>query len=195
MNTANKLTIFRVIIVPFFVFFMSFGGIEQRYLFALILFVLASITDMLDGKIARKYNMITDFGKFLDPLADKILVAAALVCFVELKWTSAWVVCIVLAREFAVSGVRLAAAAGEKKAVIPANIWGKLKTAFTMAAIILILFMHILESFGVMSDISAGGTFPIQIVSDVLMYITAALTLISGVKYIYDAREYINPNK
>ena len=188
MNTANKLTLFRVIIVPFFVFFMCFSGIPHRFLYALILFILASITDMLDGKIARKYNMVTNFGKFLDPLADKILVAAALVCFVELGWTTSWVVFIVLTREFAVSGVRLAAATSDKKAVIPANIWGKLKTAFTMIAIIGILFMHILEGFGAM------GNFPIQLISDILMYITAALTLISGIKYIYDAREFINPN-
>ncbi len=191
MNLANKLTLFRVIIVPFFVFFMSFGGIEHRYLYALILFIIASITDMLDGKIARKYNMITSFGKFLDPLADKILVAAALVCFVELKWTSAWVVCIILAREFVVSGVRLVAAGSDKKVVIPAGWLGKIKTAVTMVAICVILFLHILEGFGVMD----GQTFPIQLISDVLMYVSAALTLASGVKYLYDYREFIDPKK
>lgn len=191
MNLANKLTIFRVIIVPFFVFFMCFTGIEHRYLYALILFIIASITDMLDGKIARKYNMITSFGKFLDPLADKILVAAALVCFVELKWTSAWVVCIILAREFVVSGVRLVAAGSDKKVVIPAGWLGKIKTAVTMVAICVILFLHILEGFGVMD----GQTFPIQLISDVLMYVSAALTLASGVKYMYDYREFIDPKK
>lgn len=191
MNLANKLTIFRVIIVPFFVFFMCFTGIEHRYLYALILFIIASITDMLDGKIARKYNMITSFGKFLDPLADKILVAAALVCFVELKWTSAWVVCIILAREFVVSGVRLVAAGSDKKVVIPAGWLGKIKTAVTMVAICVILFMHILVGFGVMD----GQTFPIQLISDVLMYVSAALTLASGVKYLYDYREFIDPKK
>lgn len=191
MNLANKLTIFRVIIVPFFVFFMCFTGIEHRYLYALILFIVASLTDMLDGKIARKYNMITSFGKFLDPLADKILVAAALVCFVELKWTSAWVVCIILAREFVVSGVRLVAAGSDKKVVIPAGWLGKIKTAVTMVAICVILFLHILEDFGVMD----GQTFPIQLISDVLMYVSAALTLASGVKYLYDYREFIDPKK
>lgn len=191
MNLANKLTLFRVIIVPFFVFFMCFTGIEHRYLYALILFIIASITDMLDGKIARKYNMITSFGKFLDPLADKILVAAALVCFVELKWTSAWVVCIILAREFVVSGVRLVAAGSDKKVVIPAGWLGKIKTAVTMVAICVILFLHILEGFGVMD----GQTFPIQLISDVLMYVSAALTLASGVKYLYDYREFIDPKK
>ena len=191
MNLANKLTIFRVIIVPFFVFFMCFTGIEHRYLYALILFIVASLTDMLDGKIARKYNMITSFGKFLDPLADKILVAAALVCFVELHWTSAWVVCIILAREFVVSGVRLVAAGSDKKVVIPAGWLGKIKTAVTMVAICVILFLHILEGFGVMD----GQTFPIQLISDILMYASAALTLASGVKYLYDYREFIDPKK
>ena len=201
MNLANKLTLFRVIIVPFFVFFMCFTGIEHRYLYALILFIIASLTDMLDGKIARKYNMITSFGKFLDPLADKILVAAALVCFVELKWTSAWVVFIILAREFVVSGVRLVAAGSDKKVVIPAGWLGKIKTAVTMVAICVILFLHILVSFGVIFDDShfhaemQGAYFPIQIVSDVLMYVSAALTLASGVKYLYDYREFIDPKK
>lgn len=201
MNLANKLTMFRIIIVPFFVFFMCFTGIEHRYLYALILFILASLTDMLDGKIARKYNMITSFGKFLDPLADKILVAAALVCFVELRWTSAWVVFIILAREFVVSGVRLVAAGSEKKVVIPAGWLGKIKTAVTMVAICVILFLHILVGFGVIFDDRQflagmqGAYFPIQLVSDILMYASAALTLASGVKYLYDYREFIDPKK
>lgn len=203
MNLANKLTLFRIIIVPFFVFFMCFTGIQHRYLVALILFIVASITDMLDGKIARKYNMITSFGKFLDPLADKILVAAALVCFVELRWTSAWIVFIILAREFVVSGVRLVAAGSEKKVVIPAGWLGKIKTAVTMVAICVILFMHILESFCVIQDIVPPyqsfyvpvPEFPIQLISDVLMYLCAALTLASGIKYLYDYREFIDPKK
>ena len=205
MNLANKLTLFRVIIVPFFVFFMCFTGIEHHYLYALILFIVASITDMLDGKIARKYNMITSFGKFLDPLADKILVAAALVCFVELDWTSAWVVFIILTREFVVSGVRLVAAGSDKKVVIPAGWLGKIKTAVTMVAICMILFMHILEGFGVIYDagqwmgiyeyVPKALDFPIQIISDILMYVSAGLTLASGIKYLYDYREFIDPKK
>lgn len=102
MNLANKLTLMRVILVPFFVAFMLIDAIPLNYLWALLVFAIASITDMLDGKIARKYNMITSFGKFLDPLADKILVAAALVCFVQLGWCSAWVTALILAREFVV---------------------------------------------------------------------------------------------
>lgn len=212
MNLANKLTISRVIMVPFFVLFMSVAEIPLNYLWALLLFALASLTDLFDGKVARKYNMVTNFGKFLDPLADKILVAAALVCFTELHWTAGWVTALILMREFAVSGVRLAAASSDKKAVIPASIWGKLKTVVTMVSICVILFMHILEQFGAIQDIALHKTinlnstsffssvlypipeFPITIISNVLMYITAALTVISGVKYIYDYREFINFN-
>lgn len=190
MNLANKLTMFRVIAVPFFVFFMSAEFVPMRFLWALILFGLASLTDMIDGKVARKYNMVTDFGKFLDPLADKILVAAAFVCFVELGWTSAWVVFVILAREFLVSGIRLVAAASEKKVVIPANIWGKLKTAVTMVAMAVVLILGVL-----IDDLGLLGGFPAQIVRDVLMYLSAALTVISGVVYCYDCREYIDPNK
>lgn len=182
---------FRVITVPFFVFFMCFSAMPYRFLISLILFALASITDMFDGKVARKYNMVTTFGKFLDPLADKILVAAALICFVELGWTSAWVVFVILAREFMVSGIRLVAASSEKKAVIPANIWGKLKTAVTMAAIVIILILGML-----MYDLRViGGDFPIWIIRDVLMYLSALLTIISGIIYVYDYREYIDPKK
>ncbi len=197
LNLANKLTMFRVVLVPFFIVAVSIPQIPMRFLWALVIFVIASITDMLDGKIARKNNMVTNFGKFLDPLADKILVAAALICFVELGWTRAWIVAVIMMREFTVSGVRLAAVSSEKKAVIPANIWGKLKTAFTMTAIIAILLLHIFADFGFICDLggTAGFAFPITIVSDILMYITLALTVISGVKYIYDYRECIDPRK
>ncbi len=214
MNLPNKLTVIRIAIVPFFVFFMCCQDVPYRFIWALLLFIAASVTDLLDGKLARKYDLVTNFGKFLDPLADKILVAAALVCFVELGWTYSWVVVVILLREFAVSGVRLAAISGDKRAVIPANIWGKVKTVFTLVAIIAILAMHILMSFGILADTNAfvvtdggtllkieetaGGAFvsiPVQIISDVLMYLTAAITLISGVKYLYDSREFIDPKK
>ena len=191
MNLANRLTLMRVVMVPLFVAFMLISALPYNYLWALVVFAAASITDMLDGKIARKYNMITSFGKFLDPLADKILVAAALVCFVQLGWCSAWVTALILAREFVVSGVRLVAASSEKKLVIPAGILGKLKTAMTMVAICVILFMWILVQFGAISPV----TFPVQLISDILMYIAAALTAASGVKYLYDYREFIDPTK
>lgn len=209
MNLPNKLTVIRIAIVPFFVFFMCYDAVPYRFIWALLLFIAASVTDLLDGKLARKHNLVTNFGKFLDPLADKILVAAALVCFVELNWTYSWVVVIILLREFAVSGVRLAAVSSSKTAVIPANIWGKVKTVFTMIAIIAVLLMHILMSLNVMYDINsveifsdiafspASGYFgfPVQIITDILMYLTAAITLISGVKYLYDYREFVDPKK
>ena len=186
MNLANKLTMLRVILVPFFAFFMLTGGlIPYNYLWAAIIFTLASITDTADGKIARKYNMVTNFGKFLDPLADKLLVVTALICFVELGWASAGVTAIIVAREFVVSGIRLIAAGSEKKTVIAASIWGKLKTASTMVAICVIIIMHILVSFGVIS----AEIFPVQLISDILMYISCILTAISGVKYFWDYRE------
>ena len=191
MNLPNKLTVMRVVMVPFFVAFMLIGAIPYNYLWALLVFAAASITDMLDGKIARKYNLITNFGKFLDPLADKILVASALICFVQLGWCSAWVTALILAREFVVSGVRLVAASSDKKVNIAAGMLGKMKTAMTMVAICVIIFMWILVQFGA---ITPEG-FPIQIISDILMYIAAALTVASGVQYLYDYREFIDPTK
>lgn len=190
MNLANKLTLLRVVIVPFFVLFMCVGAIPLNYLWALVLFGAASITDMFDGKVARKYDMVTDFGKFLDPLADKILVAAALVCFTELGWTASWVTIVILVREFAVSGVRLIAASSDKKAVIPANMWGKVKTAATMVGIVAILAMRIFSD-----NLGLIPVLPVRIIGDVLMYAAALLTVISGVKYLYDYREFIDPNK
>ncbi len=190
MNLANKLTLMRVILVPVFVVFMMVDVIPLNYLWALVVFGIASVTDMIDGKVARKYNMVTDFGKFLDPLADKILVAAALVCMVELKWTYSWVVVIILVREFAVSGIRLVAAGSDKKVVIAAGWLGKVKTAVTMVAIAVILAMYILLQ---LSWLPAG--FPVGIISDVLMIASAVLTLWSGIQYIYDYREFIDPKK
>ena len=184
MNLANKLTMFRVILVPFFIAALMIPVIPVRNTIALVIFAVASITDMLDGKVARKYNMITDLGKFLDPLADKVLVAAALICFIELGWTYAWAVWLIMAREFMVSGVRLVAAGSSKKLVIAANIWGKLKTASTMVSICVILIMHILtDDFGVMTFL------PVQPITDVLIYICTFLTVLSGIIYLYDYRE------
>ena len=184
MNLANKLTLFRVILVPFFIAALMLPYIPFGSTFALVIFALASITDMLDGKVARKYNMITDLGKFLDPLADKVLVAAALICFTELGFAPAWAVWLIMAREFMVSGIRLVAAGSKQKLVIAANIWGKLKTASTMVAICIILILHILaDDFAVI-----GAGFPIQLITDVLVYICTFLTVLSGIIYLYDYR-------
>lgn len=189
MNLANKLTLFRVVLVPFFIGALMIKELPFNYLIALIIFALASITDMLDGKIARKYNMITDFGKFLDPLADKVLVAAALICMVELGWAPSWAVWLVMAREFMVSGVRLVAAGSKDKVVIAANIWGKLKTASTMVAICVILIMHFMQDAGIVF-VNTLADVPI-IIGNILIYICTALTVISGITYMWDYRGYL----
>ena len=189
MNLANKLTLFRVVLVPFFIGALMIKELPFNYLIALIIFALASITDMLDGKIARKYNMITDFGKFLDPLADKVLVAAALICMVELGWAPSWAVWLIMAREFMVSGVRLVAAGSKDKVVIAANIWGKLKTASTMVAICVILIMHFMHDAGIVF-VNTLADVP-MIVGNILIYICTALTVISGITYMWDYRGYL----
>ena len=128
MNTPNKLTVARMIMVPFFVLFIltGWGGEANRYI-CLVIFAAASITDWFDGKLARKYNLVTNFGKFMDPLADKLLVCSALICMIELDRLPAWMVIVVIAREFIISGFRLIAS--ENGVVIAANYWGKFKTA------------------------------------------------------------------
>lgn len=132
MNLPNKLTVLRVIMIPFFLLALSWN----KYV-ALAIFVVASLTDLIDGKIARKYNLVTNFGKFMDPLADKLLVCSALVAFVELQRLSSWVAIIIIAREFIISGFRLVAA--DKGIVIAASYWGKWKTTFQMIMIILLI--------------------------------------------------------
>ena len=139
MNLPNKLTVLRVILIPFFVLsLMVFGGRIQllRYLAASI-FIVASLTDMLDGKIARKYNLVTNFGKFMDPLADKLLVCSALICLIELRQLPAWMVIIIISREFIISGFRLVAS--DNGIVIAASYWGKFKTTFQMIAVVLLI--------------------------------------------------------
>ena len=135
MNLPNKLTVLRVIMVPFFVFFMltGVGGAANKWI-ALIIFCVASLTDMLDGKIARARNLVTNFGKFMDPLADKLLVCSALIALVDLNKIAAWIVIIIIAREFIISGFRLVAS--DNGVVIAASYWGKFKTTFQMLMII-----------------------------------------------------------
>ena len=168
MNLPNKLTTLRVIMIPFFVFFMltDVGGSANKWI-ALALFVVASLTDFLDGKIARKYNLFTNFGKFMDPLADKLLVCSALICLQDLDRVPAWVVIVIIAREFIISGFRLVAS--DNGIVIAASYWGKFKTTFQMLMIIVMIM-------------NLGGAF--DMVGTVLMWIALALTIISLVDYI-----------
>ena len=151
MNTPDKLTIARMIIVPFLVIFLltGWGGEANRYI-SLTLFVVASVTDWFDGYLARKNNLVTNFGKFMDPLADKLLVCSAMICMIDLKRLSAWFVIIIIAREFIISGFRLIAA--ENGIVIAANYWGKFKTASQMIMIIL-LILHFDGIFVILEQI------------------------------------------
>ena len=175
MNLPNKLTVLRVIMVPFFVFFMltDVGGAANKWI-ALVLFIVASLTDMLDGKIARKYNLVTNFGKFMDPLADKMLVSSAFICLVAQNKIAAWIVIVIIAREFVISGFRLVAS--DSGVVIAASYWGKFKTNFQMFAIIL-LMLNLGENF----PAYAGG---IHIAEQILIYIALILTIVSLVDYL-----------
>ncbi|MCI7796319.1 MAG: CDP-diacylglycerol--glycerol-3-phosphate 3-phosphatidyltransferase [Lachnospiraceae bacterium] len=139
MNLPNKLTVLRVIMIPFFVLaLMADGGTNPAYRYAAAaIFIVASLTDMLDGKIARKYNLVTNFGKFMDPLADKLLVCSALICMIELGELRAWMVIIIISREFIISGFRLIAS--DNGVVIAASYWGKWKTTFQMIAVVLLI--------------------------------------------------------
>ena len=176
MNTPNKLTIARMIIVPFLVIFLltGWGGEANRYI-SLTLFVVASVTDWFDGYLARKNNLDTNFGKFMDPLADKLLVCSAMICMIDLKRLSAWFVIIIIAREFIISGFRLIAA--ENGIVIAANYWGKFKTASQMIMIIL-LILHF------------DGIF--VILEQIFIWLSLALTIISLITYIWQNRTVLS---
>ncbi len=136
MNLPNKLTVFRVVLIPFFVFFLLYPEVQYGNYIATALFALASLTDFADGKIARKYNLVTNFGKFMDPLADKLLVCAAMICLVETGRLAAWIVIVIMSREFIISGFRLIAS--DNGIVIAASYWGKFKTVFQMLMIIVL---------------------------------------------------------
>lgn len=188
MNLPNKLTILRVLMIPAFVIFALWQFTSYNLLIALIIFALASLTDMLDGNIARKYNLITNFGKFLDPLADKALVMAALLVFVEKGWVSSVPVMIILFREFMVSALRLVVKSGDG-VVVAAGWFGKLKTAFTMAAIVVTLLLHGLMAAGI-----ALSTTGVGIADTILIWISAALTAGSGIQYLWAYRSVIDTN-
>jgi CDP-diacylglycerol--glycerol-3-phosphate 3-phosphatidyltransferase len=190
MNLPNKLTLLRILLVPVYLVFMYVPAIPFRYTLALVVFILASITDALDGHIARKHHLITTFGKFADPLADKVLVLAALAAFADVEEipVNGIVIIIVAAREFLVSGLRLVTA--EKGVVVAAGIWGKLKTAFTMAAIVVILLSQVLAvDFGMLS---ADAEFWLYVINSVLVWISVLLTVISGGVYLKGYWKYID---
>ena len=168
MNLPNKLTVLRMIMIPFFVVFMltDLGGDYGKYI-ALAIFVVASLTDLLDGKIARKRGLVTNFGKFMDPLADKLLVCSALICLVEMERLAAWMVIVIISREFIISGFRLIAS--DNGVVIAASYWGKFKTTFQMIMIILL-------------NLDLGGSF--AVIETVVTWIALILTVISLLDYL-----------
>ena len=194
MNLPNKLTLLRIILVPFFVAALLIDSIPFHYIIALVIFAIASITDMLDGKIARKYNMVTDFGKFADPLADKILVISAFACFIELDIINAVFIILVLFREFTVTSIRLVAV--EHGKVVAANMWGKAKTVSQMVAIIVVLLNgFLLEILATSQEKALSMNHIIGIVNQSLLWLSAVLTVISGVIYIKDNFEFIKNAK
>ncbi len=181
MNLPNKLTLLRFVLVPVFMVFMYLDN-PYSYLIGLIVFAVASFTDFLDGSIARKYNMVTDFGKFMDPLADKLLTTVALIYLCLNGMCHEIIICIVLAREFAVSGIRLIAAANPKGSkVIAAGMMGKMKTVLQMFASIFGLLAMALLSMGA---IGAETYSTMALVTNVAMWIMAVLTVVSGMQYI-----------
>ena len=179
MNLPNKLTLLRVAMVPVFVLFMiaPFAQNTPGRIIAFILFVLASLTDMLDGKIARKYNLVTNFGKFMDPLADKLLVCSALICFVELDRIPTWIVLVIIAREFIISGFRLIAA--EQGVVIAASYWGKFKTVSQM----------IMTALLILNLGEANHT--IRIIEIIFIILATVLTLVSLADYLWKNRSLL----
>lgn len=186
MNLPNKLTVIRIVLTPFYLAAMLVA-FPYHYLVACAIFGVASITDFLDGKIARKHNLITDFGKLCDPLADKMLTTAAFLAFMQLGYCNIWIVMVILTREFLVTSFRLVAAS--QGVVIAAGIWGKLKTASQMIFSILIMFvLFAVDSLGFEFDY-------LSVVSNILLGITAVLTAISGIKYIVDGLKVIDFSK
>lgn len=186
MNLPNKLTVLRVLLVPVYVFFMLTDIVPFSPAIALAVFIAASVTDALDGHIARSRNLVTTFGKFLDPLADKVLVISALMCFVELGVIGAVPVIIITAREFMVSGLRLVTA--NEGVVVAAGIWGKLKTAFTMVAEIAIML-------GMCFSFEGQAAVIVNIVYRILIWISVVLTVISGWVYLKGYGKYIDTGK
>ena len=190
MNLPNKLTVARILLVPFFVAALLID-FPLNNLVALALFGAASLTDMFDGKIARKHGLITDFGKFSDPLADKILVISALLCFVQLGLCDCVAVIIVLFREFVVTSIRLIAAAKGK--VIAANMWGKVKTVTQIVAIVCVLAMQtVLDLGGLGVQLPAALPSVFTVIGEVLIWISTFFAVLSGVVYVAQNRQFIS---
>ncbi|MEG0570131.1 MAG: CDP-diacylglycerol--glycerol-3-phosphate 3-phosphatidyltransferase [Oscillospiraceae bacterium] len=189
MNTPNKLTILRVIMVPLFLLFLLMDFLPYHLVYALVVFVFASLTDLVDGHLARKNNQVTTFGKFLDPLADKVLVMSAMIYFVQIGYASAVAIIIILAREFLVTSLRLAAVSSDGK-VIAASIMGKVKTVVQMVSIITILVLNAANQI-----VSITEFINIPLLANVLMWLSAVITVVSGLEYLIKNKSSINTTK
>lgn len=175
MNLPNKITLFRVCMIPIFLIFMLASGIPYSNYIAVAIFIIACLSDALDGHIARKNNLVTNFGKFMDPLADKLLVCSAMICFVQLELLPAWIVIIIIAREFIISGFRLVAS--DNGIVIAASFWAKLKTTAQMIMCILLIVNFNYSIFNILEQ--------------VFIYISLILTVVSLIEYIYKNRKVL----
>jgi CDP-diacylglycerol--glycerol-3-phosphate 3-phosphatidyltransferase len=196
MNLANKLTLIRIFLVPIFLIFIAVKSFSYGTFIATFIFILASLTDKLDGYIARSRNQITKFGKFMDPLADKLLVTAALISLVELQIIPSWAAMIIIAREFAVSGLRTIAASDG--IVIAASWWGKIKTVIQIIAIILLLLkVNIINSKylqTLINNVPQMNNF-FDIIPTVMLYLAVIITIISGIDYFKKNKNAINIEK
>ncbi len=194
LNIPNILTISRIVITPFFLLTILMESLPHRFLIACIIFSVASITDAVDGYLARKNNEITNFGKFLDPIADKVLTTSAFLAFMSMGLCNIWIVMLVLTREFAIASVRMIAATGG--VVIPANVWGKIKTVSQMVFTILIMLLGEAYSIVETTYTDLFNKLPdLSLVSNGLLWITAILTVISGVIYLKDSKKIIDFTK
>ncbi len=195
LNTPNKLTIARMIITPIFLAVLLWESLPHRFLIAALVYSIAAVTDAIDGKLARKNNQITNFGKLLDPIADKILTTSALLGFMTMGLCNIWIVMIVLTREFTIASIRMIAASNG--VVIPANYWGKLKTVSQMTFTILIMLLG--EVYQYVPQLASGAVIPDWLtlgnISNCLLWITAVLTVISGVIYMKDSKNVIDFKK
>ena len=195
LNTPNKLTIARMLMTPLFLALLLWESLPHRFLTATIVYAIASATDAIDGKLPRKTGQTTNFGKLLDPIADKVLTTSALLAFLQMGLCNIWIVMIVLTREFTIASIRMIAAAGG--VVIPANFWGKLKTVSQMVFTIIIMLLG--EIYQYVPQIYPGVTVPYWLtlanISNFLLWITAILTVISGVIYIKDSKSVIDYTK
>lgn len=194
LNVPNILTIARFIITPIFLAIILMENLPHRFIIACIVFSIGSITDAVDGHLARKNNQITNFGKFLDPIADKVLTTSALLAFMDMGLCNIWIVMLVLVREFIIASMRMVAASNG--VVIPANIWGKIKTVSQMVFTVLIMVLG--EAWDIVSNVNAElfAKLPeLSLISNGLLWITAVLTVVSGVIYLKDSIKIIDFTK